>query len=122
VWLQPQEFAQVLNEDASSVRKRIELQELLVFETTLATQSPAPGFSNAVDIAKRQLTDEDFVMAVDVRRARMQKLRPLTVAANPFGETLDEQAPKVSEALEAATQLPAFDVEVDDEPATAADK
>lgn len=122
VWLQPQEFAQVLNEDASSVRKRIELQELLVFETTLATQSPAPGFSNAVDIAKRQLTDEDFVMAVDVRRARMQKLRPLTVAAKTFGETPDEQVPKVSEALEAAPLLPAFDVEVDDEPATAADK
>ena len=54
VWLQPQEFAQVLNEDASSVRKRIELQELLVFETTLATQSPAPGFSHAVEVAKHQ--------------------------------------------------------------------
>lgn len=122
VWLQPQEFAQVLNEDASSVRKRIELQELLVFETTLATQSPAPGFSNAVDIAKRQLTDEDFVMAVDVRRARMQKLRPLTAAAKIIGETLGEQVQKVSEALEAAPQLPAFDVEVEDEPVTAADK
>jgi very-short-patch-repair endonuclease len=122
VWLQPQEFSQVLNEDASSVRKRIELQELLVFETTLATQSPAPGFSHAVDIAKRQLSDEDFVMAVDVRRARMQKLRPLTVAAKSFGESHDEQAPKVSEALESAPELPAFDIEVEEEPSTAADK
>src|SRR6185437_5325536 len=122
VWLQPQEFAQVLNEDASSVRKRIELQELLVFETTLATQSPAPGFSNAVDIAKRHLTDEDFVMAVDVRRARMQKLRPLTVATKTFGETPDEKSSRVSEALESAPQLPPFDVEVEDEPATAAGK
>ena len=84
VWLQPQEFSQVLNEDASSVRKRIELQELLVFETTLATQSPAPGFSHAVDVAKRQLTDDDFVMAVDLRRARMQKVRPLTVTASVY--------------------------------------
>jgi very-short-patch-repair endonuclease len=122
VWLQPQEFSQVLNEDASSVRKRIELQELLVFETTLATQSPAPGFSHAVDIAKRHLSDEDFVMAVDVRRARMQKLRPLTVAAKTFGESHDEQAPKVSEALESAPELPSFDVEVEEEPSTAADK
>ena len=38
IWLQPQEFSQIYNEDASSLRKRIELQELLVFETTLATQ------------------------------------------------------------------------------------
>jgi very-short-patch-repair endonuclease len=122
VWLQPQEFAQVLNEDASSVRKRIELQELLVFETTLATQSPAPGFSHAVDVAKRQLTDDDFVMAVDLRRARMQKVRPLTVTAKIAGETHDEQAPKVSEALESAPELPAFDIEVEEAPATAVDK
>ncbi|EQD78585.1 DNA helicase related protein, partial [mine drainage metagenome] len=122
VWLQPQEFAQVLNEDASSVRKRIELQELLVFETTLATQSPAPGFSHAVDVAKRQLTDEDFVIAVDVRRARMQKLRPLTVTTKTMGEAHHEHAPKVSEALESAPELPAFDVEVEEEPSTATDK
>lgn len=122
VWLQPQEFAQVLNEDASSVRKRIELQELLVFETTLATQSPPPGFSHAVDVAKRQLTDDDFVMAIDLRRARMQKVRPLTVTAKAAEDTHDEQAAKVSEALESAPELPAFDVEVEEEPATAANK
>ncbi len=122
VWLQPQEFAQVLNEDASSVRKRIELQELLAFETTLATQSPAPGFSHAVDVVRRKLTDEDFVMAVDMRRARMQKLRPLTVTVQVSGETLDKQAPKVSEALEAAPELPDFDVEVEETPASPSDK
>ncbi|RAP57103.1 DUF3320 domain-containing protein [Oleiagrimonas sp. MCCC 1A03011] len=122
VWLQPQEFAQVLNEDASSVRKRIELQELLVFETTLATQSPAPGFSHAVDTAKRQLTDEDFVMAVDLRRARMQKLRPLTVTAQASEAPPEQSAPKASEALESAPELPGFDVEVEETPATPADK
>lgn len=122
VWLQPQEFAQVLNDDASSVRKRIELQELLVFETTLATQSPAPGFSHAVDVAKRQLTDDDFMMAVDLRRARMQKVRPLTVTAKLAGAAHEEQAPKVSEALESAPELPAFDIEVEEAPATAVDK
>ena len=97
-------------------------RELLVFETTLATQSPAPGFSHAVDVAKRQLTDEDFLMAVDVRRSRMQKLRPLTVTAKTSVETHGEQAPKVSEALESAPELPTFDVDVKEEPATAADK
>lgn len=122
VWLQPQEFAQVLNEDASSVRKRIELQELLVFETTLATQSPAPGFSHAVGVAKRQLTDDDFVMAVDLRRARMQKVRPLTVTAKAAGDVHREQAPSVSEALESAPELPAFDIDVEEAPASAAGK
>lgn len=122
IWLQPQEFSQIYNEDASSLRKRIELQELLVFETTLATQSPAPGFGHAVDIAKRQLTDEDFVFAVDVHRARMQKLRPLSVTAKASGATQDTQGPKVSEALESAPPLPVFDVEVAEAPATPAGK
>lgn len=122
VWLQPQEFAQVLNEDASSVRKRIELQELLVFETTLATQSPAPGFSHGVDVAKRQLTDEDFVMAVDVRRTRMQKLRPLTVSTPTRLAPENQGTQRVSEALESAPELPAFDVEVEEAPATPTDK
>lgn len=122
VWLQPQEFAQVLDEDVSGVRKRIELQELLVFETTLATQSPPPSFSQAVDIGKHQLTDEDFVMVVDLRRARMQKLRPLTVTTQMGGEPHSGDAPKVSESLEAAPELPGFDVEVEEAPATPADK
>lgn len=122
VWLQPQEFAQVLNEDASGVRKHIALQELLVFETTLATQSPAPGFTQAIDEGRRQLNDEDFVMAVDVRRARMQKLRPLTVTTQRAGELQGEQTPKVSEALEAAPELPSFDVEVEETPNTPVEK
>lgn len=122
VWLQPQEFGQVLNEDASALRKRIELQELVVIETTLATQSPAPRFGVAIDLAMRQLTDDDFVMAVDVRRARMQKLRPLTVTTQRAGEPESGQAPKVSEALEAAPELPGFDVEIEEAPATPADK
>ncbi len=125
VWLQSQEFAQVLNEEVSSVRKRIELQELLVFETTLATRSPAPGFSHAIDVAKRQLTDEDFVMAVDVRRARMQRLRPLTVTAQTpeTPEKLEDQTTaQASEALEAAPDLPAVDVEIEEVPETPAGK
>lgn len=122
VWLQPQEFAQILNEDVSALRKRIELQELLVFETTLATKSPAPGFSHAIDVARRQLTDEDFVMALDLHRARMQKLRPLTAQVQKSPEQQGDQPTKVSEALEAAPALPGFDVETEEVPDTPAGK
>ncbi len=121
VWLQPQEFAQILVEDASDLRKRIELQELLVFETTLATQSPPPAFTQAVESAKQKLTDENFVMAVDVRRARMQKLRPLSVTAQ-LTTVPASNGPRVSEGLEAAPELPGFDVEATEEPTTATGK
>lgn len=122
VWLQPQEFAQVLNEDASSVRKRIELQELLVFETTLATQSSPPSFSQAIEAARRQLTDEGFVVAVDLRRARMQRLRPLSVTTVRAEGAEGEQTFSASEALEAPPELPSFDVEVEETPLDAAGK
>lgn len=121
VWLQPQEFAQLLVQDAADLRKRVELQELLVFETTLTTNSPPPAFSIAVENAKQKLTDQDFVMAVDVRRARMQKLRPLSVSARESAAA-EPGAPEVSHGLEAAPLLPGFDVEVADEPETQAGK
>ncbi len=124
VWLQPQEFASLLTEEAAALRKRIALQELVVFETTLATSRNAPGFSQAIAEAKRQIAEEreaDFVLALDVRRARMQRLRPLAMAAaadsrNPAEGAAIESA---GEALEAAPALPDFDVaETDTPPAT----
>lgn len=41
VWLQPQEFASLVTDDAAALRKRADLNELLVFETTLVTQAYA---------------------------------------------------------------------------------
>ncbi len=125
VWLQPQEFSQLLTEDAGTVRKRIELQELLVFETTLITHSPVPGFSQAVENGKRKVTDEDFNMVVDIRRARMQRIRPLALAGTQVASLTDPDrppAPAVSDALEEAPHLPAFDVEIQLEANSPADK
>ncbi len=125
VWLQPQEFSQLIIEEAAAVRKRIELQELLVFETTLITHQPVPSFSEAVENAKRQLTDEDFHMVIDVRRARMQRIRPLGLPGSQASDNTgrDQTPPStVSEALEEAPLLPAFDVEIEPEINSPADK
>lgn len=120
VWLQPQEFSQLITDEAAAVRKRIELQELVVFETTLVAQRPVAAFSRAVEQGRRQLTDEDFVMVIDIRRARMQRIRPLGVGDRPAALQADLPAQPVSEALEEAPNLPAFDVEVTPENLTAA--
>lgn len=122
VWLQPQEFSQLITDEAAAVRKRVELQELLVFETTLVTNSPVPGFSVAVDQAKRQLIDEEFEMVVDIRRARMQRIRPLALAAAIRLEAAEDQSAPVSESLEEAPLLPACDVEIEPESTSPADK
>lgn len=122
VWLQPQEFSQLTTDEAAAVRKRVELQELLVFETTLVTQSPAPSFSVAVEAAKKNLSDEQFLMAIDVRRARMRKIKPLGLSTPAAALVAAAEAPLVSDSLEEAPRLPAFDVEISQEPTTADDR
>lgn len=113
VWLQPQEFSQLITDEASAVRKRIELNELLVFETTLATQAIAPSFSRAIESAKRQVTDDDFIMAIDLRRARMQRIRPLALSGQRFQfEQPVAENPVSIDVLEEAPLLPGFDIEI----------
>jgi hypothetical protein len=115
VWLQPQEFSQLLTDEASAVRKRLDLKEMLVFETTLATQMPAPSFSRAVAAAEPELNDEQFIMAIDVHRARMQKIRPMALVSAVGAVDGMDAAPPVAEGLEEAPSLPGFDVEIDED-------
>ncbi|WP_416425063.1 DUF3320 domain-containing protein [Pseudomonas sp. App30] len=114
VWLQPQEFSQLLTDEASAVRKRIDLKELVVFETTLATQSPFAGFSHAAATAQGQLDDEQFIMAIDIHRARMQKIRPLASSVPAQDLAVEPgQEPRQTAILEDAPALPGFDVDVE---------
>ena len=122
VWLQPQEFSQLTTDEAAAVRKRVELQEMLVFETTLVTHSPVPPFSVAVGEAKTKLSDEEFVMAIDIRRARMRKIKPLGFCTASTGLDANAALPAASDSLEDAPALPAFDVTITDEPSTADDR
>lgn len=121
VWLQPQEFSQLLTDEASAVRKRLDLKEMIVFETTLATQAPVRNFSQAIAAAERQVDDEEFIMAIDIHRARMQRIRPLAMSVTSEN-SLSTEEPKSSEGLEAAPSLPGFDVDIIAESEDAAGK
>lgn len=114
VWLQPQEFSQLLTDEASAVRKRLDLKEMVVFETTLATQAPAPSFSQAIAAAERQLDDEQFIMAIDLHRARMQRIRPMALVSAVNTSDMTDDAPPSVEGLEDAPPLPGFDVEINE--------
>jgi hypothetical protein len=123
VWLQPQEFSQLITDEASAVRKRIELNELVIFETTLATQAIPASFSQAVETAKRQVNDDDFIMAIDLRRARMQRIRPLVISSQrvQFDPSVTE-TPVSIDTLEEAPLLPSFDIDIHIEPDSPASK
>ena len=122
VWLQPQEFSQLVTEEALAVRKRVELQEMLVFETTMVTAAPAAPFSSAVDAGIKKLDDDEFHMAIDIRRARMRKIRPLGFTSPVIAETETVGPVAPAESLEEAPPLPGFDVEIIKDPETPDDR
>lgn len=116
VWLQPIEFATLITDEAAALRRHLDLDDLLIFETTLVTSATSSGFSQALAAARRQVAEgasDRFEMVIDIRRARMQKIRPLGVTAAPRELVAAGLAPAVSEGLEAAPILPAFDVQIE---------
>ncbi|WP_077293770.1 DUF3320 domain-containing protein [Yersinia proxima] len=112
LWLQPQEFAQLVTEDVSSVRKRIDLKEMVVFETTLITKALPPSFTQASEEALKHLTEEEFHVAIDTRRARMQKIRPLALGITNL-ESASDSAPDVRHGFEDAPVLPSFELDIE---------
>lgn len=95
LWLKPEEFTTVLVDDVTAVRKRVKLQELVLFETTLITQSPIPSFSYAVEKGTKQIAEDvesDFEMLLDIRRARLQRIKPLASSEAQPAHVVSEES------------------------------
>lgn len=80
VWLEDECFSDCSTDDALRLRKRVELGEICVFETTLITSDQAVPFDQAVKEGRRHLDDVDsFRCAIDICRSRKSLIRPLPV-------------------------------------------
>ena len=119
VWLQPEKLSSITNDEAEVIRKRFQLKELVLAESTFVTSHPAPPFSKAVNHAFGQLkadNDGEFVSAIDVARARAHKISPLGFRSNkdglvkPHSDPADVQLP-----FEHAPSLPDFDQELEEQ-------
>lgn len=99
LWLQRDRFASAVIEDGSALRKRSQLDQLRVFETTLVCLRPVPGFGEACEHAASQLAAvDDFELAVDIARARQLRIRPLS----------SERPEPAEPSLPAGIEAPAF--------------
>lgn len=118
VWLKPEEFSTTVVDDITALRKRLKLKELVLFETTLVTQRPPVLFSRAAEVGAEQVAeskDDTFELAVDIRRARLQRIKPLSSpesaqAMAPADIIVDDRV-----HLEDAPDLPDDDVRDRDE-------
>ena len=121
VWLKAEEFSTTVVDDVTALRKRVKLKELLLFETTLATQRPAPSFSFASQHAALLISeekDEAFEMAVDIRRARLQRIKPLASAEIHVAPETTEQALVVEPPFDEPPDLPENGQTAGQDPAT----
>lgn len=104
VWLKEEEFSTVVVDDITALRKRVKLKELIVFETTLLTQRPTPSFKRGIEQGEKQISEEEeakFELVVDIKRARLQRIKPLAngeTSAAPVTQEQEELEPVFDDA------------------------
>jgi very-short-patch-repair endonuclease len=85
-WLIEDSFSDPATDDLQSIRKRKELEELVVFETTLVCDGKAADFTQAVSAAEAHISlDDIFEYAIDIHRCRSSRIRPLPLDRNDTG-------------------------------------
>ena len=113
VWLRKEDFSSIVIDDPQVLRKRVQLQELALVETTLMTGSRPALFRQAVDAAAKLVAEDatsSFELAIDVSRARSAKIRPLDFG----GSTEPSIAPKGTvHVAQEVGEAPVFDEELD---------
>lgn len=118
VWLRREEFSAPVVDDVTALRKRIKLQEIILFESTLICHRPPPPFSAAVDRGAREAGAASpvdggsgarpFELAVDVASARAARIKPLgdPSAGEPGMRSGTVPADVAAPALDPAPDLP----------------
>ena len=97
LWLIPHEFAHAAIDEPQVLRKRRDLDDLILIESTLLTSRQR--FTFAVEQGRRLVDEEPskpFELAVDVKRARMRQIKPLALgddAKGPFAVSVDVSSP-----------------------------
>ncbi|WP_235042121.1 DUF4011 domain-containing protein [Vreelandella profundi] len=122
LWLEKEDLASVVIDEAETLRQRIPLQELILIETTYTTSHPSPPFSKAVEAGNKQVSldkDHEFIAAVDIRRARAHRINPISLKSqaelsSETSETSDT-ADIFEPTLEEAPDLPATTVHIEQE-------
>jgi hypothetical protein len=99
-WLQDDKFSEVINDDKTAITKRLSkgIREIAAVESTSVCKGNNIKFSDALNAGEAQLVQkEEFLLSVDIKRARTLRIRPLPLLTNASGIQLDEEALKQTE-------------------------
>ncbi|MFV0150824.1 DUF3320 domain-containing protein [Empedobacter falsenii] len=94
VWLEDKRFDGMINFDVTALTKRMAkgIKQLALIETTNLCKENDIPFSQAMDNAEKQLlTDDNFILSIDVKNTRSYGVQPLSLKSdiNPFINNLD---------------------------------
>jgi len=97
LWLKDEEFSTPVIDDAQMLRKRIQLEEMLLVEMTALTGTAPARFKQAVALGAKHVNEDaaaPFEVAIDIKKARSARIRPLDLG----GGTSSPVAPRVASA------------------------
>jgi very-short-patch-repair endonuclease len=95
VWLIDERFPVLTNDDPMDLRKRVDSRDIVLFESTLVTNSSPVTFEQAKQSARELIeeeNEEDFVYLIDIAQARARKIRPLSTVETVQDEKAAENA------------------------------
>jgi very-short-patch-repair endonuclease len=108
-WLINTTFQSAVFDDGQAVRKHVDSGELLVFETTTLTHRPVTSLRLACERGREHLQqEEDFLYAIDIKRARMEQIRPLPLRGQSNPEP-DRPFANAEPVIEPPPTLPALE-------------
>lgn len=78
-WLTPETSPDSVIEDVSLINKRIAdgINEITLVETTCMNMGQNIDFDQAVKVANKRISQPDFVLAIDIKRARFSGIKPI---------------------------------------------
>lgn len=101
-WLHDDKFAEVVNDDKTAITKRLSkgIRELAAVEATTVCKGNKFSFLEALNMGEAQLVEkEDFILSVDIKRARTARIRPLPLVQQGSIVRLDEAAAEQARAV-----------------------
>ncbi len=108
-----EDFSTPVVDDAQMLRKSVQLEEMILVETTALTGRHPARFKQAVAQGAKHIAEDakaPLELAVDVRRARTARIRPLDLGASSSAAIDPKAAPTQPHDLESA---PVFEEDLD---------
>src|SRR5690606_5349395 len=102
-WLHDDKFAEVVNDDQAAITKRLAkgIRELAVVEATSVCKGSNVRFTEALNQGESQLVGRsDFIVSIDIKRARTAHIRPLPLTLEPMDTQEDAAKRQVVGSME----------------------